>query len=137
MKQLLSPPCYAPRVVGGDVPEQDRDRGNAQDLRDARASAPSARSCSWSCGQQYTAATPTFQTSLRGSHGGEGRAGGAAVDPLSPQPLESPGIRLGVAHRVLDLLVAHVVLNQSGVVPLVHQIVAARVFEHMGMDRKP
>ena len=51
-----------------------------------------------------------------------------------PQALKSFGGDLGIAHRVLNVLVPQVVLDQPGIQALVRQGIATAMAEHVGMD---
>ena len=53
-----------------------------------------------------------------------------------PQPFEPLGGKLGVAHRVLDVLVSEVGLQSPGVRAPVRQLKAAGVAKHMRAHRK-
>ncbi len=53
-----------------------------------------------------------------------------------PEILEPIGSHFGVPHRVHDVLVAHVVLERPGIVPVVGELIARRMPQHMRMDRK-
>jgi hypothetical protein len=53
-----------------------------------------------------------------------------------PEILEPIGSHLGVSNRVLDIFVAHVVLERSGVMPIVGELEASRVPEHVGVNRE-
>jgi hypothetical protein len=59
--------------------------------------------------------------------------------PLAPEVLEPIRRQLGVAHRVLDVLVAETVLQGSGIVPVVGELIAARMPQHvrMQLERHP
>jgi hypothetical protein len=52
-----------------------------------------------------------------------------------PEILEAVGRHLGVSNRVHDILVAYV-LERSGVMPVVGELVAGGVPEHVGMNRE-
>ena len=54
----------------------------------------------------------------------------------APEILEPRRTELGVAHRVLDVLVAHPGLDRPCVMTGIRQGVAASVPEHMGVDRE-
>jgi hypothetical protein len=59
------------------------------------------------------------------------------VGPLiPPKPLEPIRRQLGVAYRVLDVLVTHPGLDRSSIVASIRQGVAACVPEHVRVDRK-
>ena len=47
-----------------------------------------------------------------------------------------PGSQLGVADRMLDILVTNKMLNGSRVLPIVGQLKAGRVTQHVRMDRE-
>src|SRR5262249_2357268 len=53
--------------------------------------------------------------------------------PEIPEPI---GRQLGIADRVLDVLVPEVVLQGSSVVAVIGQLEAAGVAQHVGMDCK-
>jgi hypothetical protein len=50
-----------------------------------------------------------------------------SVLPKAFEPIRS---HFGVSHRVHDILMAHVVLERSGVVPVIGELVAGGVPEH-------
>jgi hypothetical protein len=56
-----------------------------------------------------------------------------ASPPEVPEPI---GRHLGVSHRVLDVLVAEVMLQGARVVAIVCKLEAAGVAQHVRMDRK-
>ncbi len=53
-----------------------------------------------------------------------------------PKGLEALRAKLGVAHCVRDVPMPEVLLDRSGVVPLIGELVAGRVPEHVRMDRE-
>jgi hypothetical protein len=53
-----------------------------------------------------------------------------------PEILESIRSHLGVSNRVHDIFVANIVLERSGVVPVVSELVARGVPEHVRVNRK-
>ena len=55
---------------------------------------------------------------------------------VRPKPLESICGQFGVPHRVLDVPMAEVVLDRSGVVSLVRELEAAGVAQHMRVNRE-
>ena len=55
---------------------------------------------------------------------------------VAPEILEPVRRHLGVSNRVHDILVAHVVLQGPGVMPVVGKLVASGVPEHVRMDRE-
>jgi hypothetical protein len=55
---------------------------------------------------------------------------------LSPEVFEPIGRHFGVSHRVLDILVAEVMLQRAGVVAVIGQLEAAGVPQHVWMDGK-
>ncbi len=55
---------------------------------------------------------------------------------VAPEVFEAVGRQLRVSHRVLDVPVAEVVLNRPGVMPLVGELEAAGVAQHMRVDWK-
>ena len=63
------------------------------------------------------------------------RTGGAGRD-LPPEVLEPVGGQLGVAHRMLDVLVAEPGLQSARIVPGIGQRIAAAMAQHVRMDRK-
>jgi hypothetical protein len=67
-----------------------------------------------------------------------GIRGFRAVGPPSvlPEILEPIGRHVGISNRVHDIFVAHVVLESSGVVPVVGKLVAGGVAKHVRVDRK-
>jgi hypothetical protein len=60
----------------------------------------------------------------------------AATKPLSPEVLEPIGRQLGVAHRVLDVLVTEPRLQRPGIVACIRQGIAAAVPQHVRKDRE-
>ena len=58
---------------------------------------------------------------------------------ISPEVAEPVGRKLGVADGVLDVPVAEIVLQGSGVVPIVGKLIAARMPQHvrMQLERHP
>src|SRR5262245_55770979 len=54
-----------------------------------------------------------------------------ARSSLVPKVFEPVGRQLGIAHGVLDVLVAEIVLQGSGVVPVVGKLIAARMPQHV------
>jgi len=62
----------------------------------------------------------------------------AYLDRVSilPEILEPIRRHLGVSNRVHDILVAHVVLEGPGIMPIVGELVPDRVPEHVGVDWK-
>src|SRR5262245_63923276 len=54
----------------------------------------------------------------------------------APEILEPSGRQLGVAHRVLDVLVPEICLQRARVVASIGQRVTGRMAEHVRMDRK-
>src|SRR5262245_49985416 len=54
----------------------------------------------------------------------------------APEVLEPKRRQLGVAHRVLDVLVPEICLQRAGIVAGISQRIASRVAEHVRMDRK-
>jgi hypothetical protein len=59
-----------------------------------------------------------------------------ANQPLPPEILEPVRAQLGVTHRVLDVLVAEVVLQRAGIVSVVGKLEAAGMAKHVWMDGK-
>src|SRR5262245_23194512 len=55
---------------------------------------------------------------------------------ISPEVAEPVGRKLGVSDGVLDVLVAEIVLQGSGVVSVVGKFVAARMPQHVRMQRE-
>src|SRR5271166_1815622 len=55
---------------------------------------------------------------------------------LPPEITEPIGCHLGVAHGVLDILVAEIVLQRSRVVSVVGELVSTGVPQHVGVDTK-
>src|SRR5947209_4339779 len=55
---------------------------------------------------------------------------------IFPKTLEPLRRQLGVAHGVLNILVPEIVLHRARVLPIVRQLVAARMSQHVWMDRK-
>src|SRR5258707_6289482 len=53
----------------------------------------------------------------------------------SLNPSRSPGT-VGVPNGVLDVLVAEIVLQGSGIVPVVGKLIAARMSQHVRMQRE-
>jgi hypothetical protein len=53
-----------------------------------------------------------------------------------PEILEPIWSHFGVSHGVHDILVAHVVLERSGVMPIVGELVAGRMPQHVRVDRE-
>ena len=53
---------------------------------------------------------------------------------ISPEVFEPIGRELGVADGVLDILVAEIVLQGSGIVPVVGKLIAARMPQHVRMQ---
>ena len=72
----------------------------------------------------------SFWTGVRGA------AAPAAANRLSPEVLKPVGGQLGIAPRVLDVLVAEPRLQRAGVVAGIGQGVAAAVPQHMRVDRE-
>ena len=68
--------------------------------------------------------------------GTHGAAAPAAANRLSPEVLKPVGGQLGIAPRVLDVLVAEPRLQRAGVVAGIGQGVAAAVPQHMRVDRE-
>jgi hypothetical protein len=56
------------------------------------------------------------------------------VRSVSKQALEPSRCQLGVAHRMLDRLVAEIGLDRSGIDAVVGQLEAAGVAQHVRMD---
>jgi hypothetical protein len=61
-------------------------------------------------------------------------AGDGQSTLISPEVAEPVGRKLGVADGVLDVLVAEVVLQGSGIVPVVGKFIAARMPQHVRMQ---
>ncbi len=59
-----------------------------------------------------------------------------AAPLVLPEVLEPVGAQLRVPDRVLDVLVAHVMLNGSSVLSIVGELVARRVAKHMRMNKE-
>ncbi len=55
---------------------------------------------------------------------------------IPPEILEPLRRKLGVSHRVLDVLVPEVVLQRASIVSLVGELVATGMAQHVGMDWK-
>src|SRR5262245_54217256 len=55
---------------------------------------------------------------------------------ISPEVAEPVRRKLGVSDRVLDVLVAEIVLQGSGIVPVVGKLIAARMPQHVRMQRE-
>lgn len=55
---------------------------------------------------------------------------------VPPEAIESPRSQVGIPHGMLDLLVAQVLPDRPGVVPIVRQLEPAGVAQHVGMDRE-
>src|SRR5260221_7754143 len=55
---------------------------------------------------------------------------------IAPKIAESVGRKLGISHRVLNVLVAEIVLQGSGVVAIVGELEAARMPQHVRMQRE-
>ena len=55
---------------------------------------------------------------------------------VPPEILEPIRSHLGVSDCVHDIFMAHVVLEGSGIMPLVGELVASRVPEHVRVDRE-
>jgi hypothetical protein len=55
---------------------------------------------------------------------------------IAPKTLEPIRTEFGVAHRVRDVPVSKVLLDRARIVPLVRELVADRVPEHVRMDRE-
>jgi hypothetical protein len=53
---------------------------------------------------------------------------------ISPEVAEPVGRKLGVADGVLDVLVAEIMLQGSGIVPVVGKLIAARMPQHVRMQ---
>ena len=64
-----------------------------------------------------------------------GARAGASRD-LPPEVFEPIRGQLGVAHRVLDVVVPEVGLQSARIVPGIGQRIAAAVAQHVRMDRK-
>jgi hypothetical protein len=60
----------------------------------------------------------------------------ASIVSVLPEILEPVRRHFGVTHRVHDILVAHVVLERSGVMPIVGKLVAGGVPEHVRVNRE-
>src|SRR5262249_1385283 len=58
----------------------------------------------------------------------------SSAPSIFPEILEAFRRQLGVPHRVLDVLVAEVVLQRARIDALVRQLVAASVPQHVWMD---
>ena len=65
----------------------------------------------------------------------EADLGVAAVSVL-PEILEPIGRHLAVSNRVHDIFVAHVMLEGSGVMPVVCQLISGGMAKHVGVDRE-
>jgi len=61
---------------------------------------------------------------------------GVAAISVLPEILELIGRHLGVSNRVHDIFVAHVMLEGSGVMPVVGQLISGGVAKHVGVDRE-
>ena len=61
-------------------------------------------------------------------------AGDGQSTLISPEVAEPVGRKLGVADGVLDVLVAEIVLQGSGIVPVVGKLIAARMPQHVRMQ---
>jgi hypothetical protein len=59
-----------------------------------------------------------------------------AICASLPPTLEPPARQLGIARRVLDVAVPQVVLQRTGVPPIIGQLVARSVPQHVGMNRE-
>src|ERR1022692_706004 len=70
--------------------------------------------------------------------GADGRESETCLTWVSilPEILESIRRHFGVAHRVHDIFMAQVVLKGSRVIPIVCELVARRMSEHMRMNGK-
>ena len=55
---------------------------------------------------------------------------------ILPESLKPIWCQLGVPHRVLDILVAQIVLDRPGVMSLVRQIEPTGMAQHVGVDRE-
>jgi hypothetical protein len=62
-------------------------------------------------------------------------ASSIARSSVFPEILEPVGCHFGVSHRVHDILVAHMVLERSSVMPIIGELVAGRM-EHVQVDRE-
>ena len=56
------------------------------------------------------------------------------TNTLSEQMCEAVWCQLSVAHGVLDVLVAEIILDETGVGSAISQVVAASVAEHVRMN---
>ena len=59
---------------------------------------------------------------------------GTGANLISPEVAEPVGRKLGVTDGVLDVLVAEIVLQGSGIVPVVGKLIAARMPQHVRMQ---
>jgi hypothetical protein len=82
--------------------------------------------------------TPEVQLDISGCTRDSSLTGLRPVKPVSilPEILEPIRRHLGVSNRVHDIFVPHVVLEGSGVVPVVGELIAGGVPEHVRMDRE-
>src|SRR5262245_45569464 len=63
-----------------------------------------------------------------------GAGDGRQCKLISPEVAEPVGRKLGVPDGVLDVLVAEIVLQGSGVMPIVGELIAARMPQHVRMQ---
>ena len=59
---------------------------------------------------------------------------GSGANLIAPEVAEPVGRKLGVSDGVLDVLVAEIVLQGSGIVPVVGKFIAARMPQHVRMQ---
>jgi hypothetical protein len=60
----------------------------------------------------------------------------AHSNSLPPKPLEAIGRQLGVEHRVLDIAVPQIVLDGTGIVPIIGKLEPTGMAQHVGVHRK-
>jgi len=58
------------------------------------------------------------------------------TNSLSPEVFEPVRAQLGVSHRVLDILVAEIMLQRAGIVAVIGKFIAAGMSQHVWMDGK-
>jgi hypothetical protein len=66
----------------------------------------------------------------------EMRRTGVGANLIAPEVAEPVGRKLGVSHGVLDVLVAEIMLQGTGIVPIVGKLIAARMPQHVRMQRE-
>jgi hypothetical protein len=70
----------------------------------------------------------------RGTCRAKARCIGRCAALIPPEIAEPVGRKLGVSDGVLDILVAEIVLQGSGIVPVVGKFIAARMPQHVRMQ---